>query len=763
MTTNRPALPSIWHIPYQQNPFFTGREEVLTHLHASLQIDATAALTQPQGLSGLGGIGKTQMALEYVYRYRHDYQAVLWARADSEYALFSDFIFIAHVLDLPEKDEADQRRIVEAVMRWLRVHTGWLLVLDNIEDLAVAAPFIPLAGHGHVLLTTRAKALGGIAERIEIEKMTPEVGALFLLRRAGFLSTHDFLDMASEADRHEAMSISRLVDGFPLALDQAGAYIKETACGLSNYFTLYQARSTDLLRVRGSFTSDYPHSVVTTWSLSFEKITQAHPAAADLLDLCAFLYPDAIPEEIITDGAADLGPQLEPIAVDPLQLDGAIKEILRYSLIQREAERQTLTIHRLVQAVLKDRMEENVQRQWARRTVRAVNETFPEVEFTSWPRCQRCILHAQVCAIHVEQWDMEFPEATRLLNQAGYYLEERAQYLEAEPLYLRALAIRERTLGLDHLDTAQSLNNLASLYEFQGKYEEAVPLYQGALEVRERTAGPDHPDTAQSLNNLAELYRVQGKYKDAEPLYLRALAIWEQALGSEDPETASCLNNLGLLYDSLGRREEAVLCFHRALAIDETVFGTDHPHVSTDLNNLAELYRAQGKSVEAEPLLQRALTIWEQIDPNHPDTAVALNSLAELYRSQGKYKEAKSLLQRALTIWEQVDLDHPDVAVSLNNLALLYNAEGEKEQAESFFQKAFVIQEKALGPDHPDTARYFSNLAGFYEGQGKFDQAVALYQRALKTAESSLGSEHPYVTTLSRDYTEALRKKEYNE
>jgi hypothetical protein len=423
METHNSDSHLIWNLPHQRNPFFTGREEVLTHLYNSLKTDHTAALIQPQGLSGLGGIGKTQTAIEYAYRYQHDYQAVLWARADSEEILFSDFIFIAHVLDLPEKDEADQRRIVEAVVRWLRSHTCWLFVLDNIEDLTVAAPFIPLASRGHVLLTTRARALGGVAGRIEVEKMTPEIGALLLLRRAGFLSTHDLLDMVSKSDSNDAMSISRLVDGLPLALDQAGAYIKETGCSLSDYITLYQTRNTELLQVRDSLAADYPYTVATTWSLSFEKVIQANPAAAELLDFCAFLYPDAIPEEIITDGAPFLGSKLESAATDSLQLNNAIKEVLRYSLIQREADRETLTIHRLVQAVLKGRMDENVQQQWAERTVHAVNETFPGVRFTSWPRCQRCLPHAQVCATLIEQWSMEFPEATRLLNQTGYYLE----------------------------------------------------------------------------------------------------------------------------------------------------------------------------------------------------------------------------------------------------------------------------------------------------------------------------------------------------
>src|SRR5439155_15272680 len=169
------------------------------------------------------------------------------------------------------------------------------------------------------------------------------------------------------------------------------------------------------------------------------------------------------------------------------------KAILRFSLLHREPDIHTLTIHRLVQAVLKDRMDKNTQQQWAERTVRAVNEAFPGIEFASWPRCQRCILHAQTCAMLIEQWGMQFPEATRLLNQTGYYLEERAQYSAAEQMCLHALAIRERTLEPDHPDLAKVLINLGSIYHSQGKYELAEPPLRRALLIRERVLGPEHP------------------------------------------------------------------------------------------------------------------------------------------------------------------------------------------------------------------------------------------------------------------------------
>src|SRR5436190_16196401 len=181
------VLPLIWNIPYQRNPFFTGREELLNRLHNSLYADNTATLSHPHGISGLGGIGKTQTALEYAYRYGTDYSAVFWVRADSIIALTSSMVELARILELPERDAQDPEVIIEAVLRWLRLHPGWLLIYDNIDNLSIAEPFLPKAGAGHLLFTTRAHALGGFAERLDIQKMEPEIGALLLLRRASLL------------------------------------------------------------------------------------------------------------------------------------------------------------------------------------------------------------------------------------------------------------------------------------------------------------------------------------------------------------------------------------------------------------------------------------------------------------------------------------------------------------------------------------------------------------------------------------------------
>src|SRR6266568_2546559 len=686
-TTRSPR--TLWNVPFRRNPFFTGREELLALLHRSLVDRRTAALTQPQVISGLGGIGKTQVAVEYAYRYRDEYRFVLWVRAAAHETIISDFVALAHLLHLPEKDDQDQNLVVAALKRWFTQHKGWLLILDNADDLVQVYDFLPINGLGHVLLTTRSHAVGS-------------------------------LDQATKEDQIQAEAIVLEMDGLPLALDQAGAYIEEMRCSLSSYFDLYHIHRKDLLQRRGKFSTDHPESVTTTWSLSFQRVEQINPAASDLLRLCAFLDPDAIPEEIITEGVLEPSSFLSLLAADPLKLNEAIEVLLHFSLIRRNPNTTMLTVHRLVQAVIKEVMNDETQCQWAERTVRIVNRIFPDVVYETWIRCQRYLPHAQACELLIEQYRFFFPEAGRLLNQAGSYLYFHAQYADAEPLLKQALTIREQVLGSKHPDMVISLNNLALLYRAQSKYAEAELLLRHVLENQEQESGRWEPGMIQSLIDLAFLCQIQSRYEEAEQLMKRALDISEQVLGPQ------------------------------------------HFLTVRSLNYVAGLYRIQGKYEEAEQLMKRVVAIREQtLGPEHPDTGGALNSLGLLYNIWGKYTDAEPLLKRALLIREQVlGPLHPYTAISLNTLGAVYQAEGRYEEAEQLMSRAITIDEKVIGPMHPETGQILNNLADLYCAQGEYQHAELLYQRALTIYEHSLGSEHPQCAAIQKKYINVVMQVE---
>ncbi|MDQ2715214.1 MAG: tetratricopeptide repeat protein [Chloroflexota bacterium] len=513
------ALTPVWNVPHMRNPHFTGRDELLDRLHQHfMQMEQNApaktrraALTQPQAIKGLGGIGKTQIVVEYAYRSRDldRYTHTLWINAASEEALIASFVTIADALPaFTMTDETDQRKLVEAVKRWLeQCEQRWLLIFDNADDLPLVQAYLPQRGNGSILLTTRASAVGSLTTSIEVEKMGLMEGTHLLLRRA------QRFDQASDEEINEATNVVIALDHFPLALDQAGAYIEETKCGFVEYLQIYQNRRKALLARRGLQSTNYPDSVATTWSLSFQKIERANPAAAELLHLCAFLAPDQIPEELIRDAADQWSSPLQQAAADLFAFNQMIADLLKFSLIERLAETRTLRIHRLVQAVQMDAMEAEAQCQWAERVVRAVNVVFPECpqDIATWPRCLRYLDQAQACNTLIEQYRLSLLEAADLLNRTGLYLDNHALYTIAEPLYQRALKIREQQLGPQHFDTAQSLSNLATLYQYQGEYAEAEPLYRRVLEVYKQGLGPQHSRVQIIRKNYGILLEAMGR------------------------------------------------------------------------------------------------------------------------------------------------------------------------------------------------------------------------------------------------------------
>lgn len=729
-------------LPFPRNPFFTGREDQLQAIHAALTSRGRVAL------SGLGGIGKTQTALEYAYRHQSEYEHVFWVRAEQETELITGYVALAKALQLPGHQQEDQQAIVALMKQWLATHDGWLLVFDNADDLRQLRPYLS-ATNGHILLTTRAQALGDLADKVEVTRMDADEGALLLLRRAKAIADDADLTAASDHDQALAHALNTEMDGLPLALDQAGAYIEEQVLSLDEYLELFRTEKAELLQERGQLDPDHP-SVTVTFTLAFEKVAAASASAAALVRACAFLASDAIPEEIFSEGGNALGKPLNTLAKSKLALSQAIGESARFSLVSRNPQAKTLTIHRLVQEVLRSAMDDNGQRQWAEQVVEAVTAVFPDGDFENWEQCDRLLPHALVVVRWQQQHVIETESAGRLLNQIGEYLDDRARYGEAETLYKEALAMRRRLFGDEHPDIAHSFNNLALLYDNQGRYGEAEPLLQEALAMRKRLFGDEHRDVAQSLSNLAVLYDNQGRYGEAESLDQEALAMRKRLFGDEHPDVAQSLNNLAMLYYNQGRYGEAEPLLREALAMRKRLLGDEHPALANSLSNLALLYDDQGRYEEAESLYQEALAMRKRLwGDEHPDVATNLDNLAGLYDVQGRYGEAEPLYQEALAMSIQLlGNEHPDVATNLNNLALLYKNQGRYGEAEPLIEEALAMRRRLLGDEHPDVANSLSNLGGLRYNQGHYSAALVLLLQAQSIYRAKLGTDHPNTQAL---------------
>ena len=657
----KPAEPpgKISNIPHPHNPNFTGRVDLLDRLSEALVAGERAAFTQTSAITGLGGVGKTQLALEYSYRHADDYRVVWWVRSEEPATLAADYAALARKLDLPEKEVQDQRVAVEAVRCWLEQNGGWLLVFDNAQEFKDLEDFLPRAGYGHVIITSRKQSWSGVARMLTVDMFTPAESVEFLRRRTG------------QDDEDAARALADALGDLPLALEQAGAYIQETGISLSAYLKLFQERRKELLN-RGK-PDAYPDTVATTWDLSFQKAKEEVPASADLLNLCAFLAPDDIPKSLLTVGDEHLPETLASAVKDEMALNDAIAALKRYSLMTVADD--SLSVHRLVQAVARDRLSYEMRKRWAEAAVRLVNDAFPydSDDVRTWVVCSALLPHALAAAGHSEEIEVAHEATCRLLNQAGLYLGGRAEFSEAKSAYERALEIGEKVYGPDHPNVATMVNNLGLVLRALGDLAGAKNSFERALEIGEKVYGPDHPNVATMVNNLGLVLRALGDLAGAKNSFERALEIGEKVYGPDHPNVATMVNNLGLVLRALGDLAGAKNSFERALEIDEKVYEPDHPNVATDVNNLGMVLQDLGDLAGARKSFERALEIDEKVyGPDHPSLARDVNNLGGVLRALGDLAGSKKSYERALEICRsRLGEDHPKTQLVKKSLELL--------------------------------------------------------------------------------------------
>ena len=570
------ALPPVWNVPFNRNPNFTGRRSLLTDLHDALNSGQYAALTQ--AIVGLGGVGKTQLALEYVYSYIDDYEIVWWLRSEEPSTLAADYVGLAGALKLPERKLADQNIVADAVRQKLGQLEDWLLIFDNAGKPESIDAYLPQGGKGHVIITSRNQDWDVLAREMPILVFEEDEAVEFILKRTGEFNPESAKELAKELDR------------LPLALEQACAYIKTRNKSIAGYLELFRQRKAELLKFPIS-RRDYDYTVATTWEISFQQVQEECEAGADLLNLCAFLAPEKIPKSLISGGAEHLPEPLSSAVADELKFDDAVAALRRYSLMTLAGD--ALSVHRLVQAVMRDRMSEDEQKRWADAAVRLVNEAFPydSDDVRTWDECSVLLPHAVAVAEQAEKLGTN-PEATgRLLNQMGLYLWGRAEFSEAKSALERALEIGETVYGPDHPNVAIRVNNLGLVLQALGDLAGAKKSYERALEIDETVYGPDHPNVARDVNNLGGVLRALGDLAGAKKSFERALEIDKAVYGPDHPNVAMRVGNLGRVLRDQGDRDGAKENFERTLRIFQKYFDEDHPYIKTARNDLESLNR----------------------------------------------------------------------------------------------------------------------------------------------------------------------------
>jgi tetratricopeptide (TPR) repeat protein len=514
---------------------FTGRAGELDKLDAILMHDKPAAVTQASvgraAVQGMGGVGKTSLAIEYAHRYRNLYAGVCWCPAETRTGLLSALAGLAVTLRAARADEADVEKSAKAALgRLAEQRATWLLVYDNVTSPDDIADLLPSAG-AWVLITSRFSDWGGLADEVTLDVLPAEEAIAFLQARTG------------RNDLSGAKILAEALGHLPLALDHAAALCRRTQMRFAEYAA--KASSLIVTLPRGA---NYPKSVAATFDLAISQAVSQCASAEALMAFLAQCAPERIPMLLVEGAIDDEGERLQTLA--------ALTEV---SLVKHDPfddGSQAVTVHRIVQAVARKRAKAKSSVQGAAERVTARLAAIYPVDGLdnpkSWPLCAQLAPHLFARKAAGLDGTLNAAIWPDLLGQAACYFLGRAAYPQAASLLRNALAICEKVHGPEHPHTAQSLNNLAFLLKDQGDLAGARPLYERALAIFEKVFGSEHPHTATSLNNLASLLQDQGDLAGARPLYERALAIREKVLGPEHPNTATSFDNLASLLRDQG-------------------------------------------------------------------------------------------------------------------------------------------------------------------------------------------------------------------
>ncbi|KAM5349990.1 hypothetical protein ACJ41O_006495 [Fusarium nematophilum] len=721
-------------------------------------------------LHGLGGVGKTQLAIDFARRHQATFSSVFWLDGRSEDRLRGSIAGCINRIpkgQIPSigrdqseahgKDDLDAA--VARVMGWLarRDNGDWLLIFDNVDqdheqggvtgayDLRRYLP----GDHGAVLVTTRLSRLSQLGESKQLAKVDLSLSRTIFGKWYGG-------KLGSDCDQ-----LLELLDGLPLALAQAASYLREKEIDATTYVQIYKHQWDELMGSRDASSRpllDYEQgSIATTWMVSFKEIESKNTDAANLLRLWAFLDNKQLWHGLL--GAAAAGPAdrwpdwLREIARNVVRFLDSIGLLLRYSMVEtQEGSTGSYSMHPVVHRWASFLDGDQQKHESARLALVVVGSSVPMQESREyWVLQQKLLPHAERCTGWMREalsgagtWYIGDELVMGSLHMLGLLYSDRGKFKEAEEMYERALEGYEKALGPHHTSTLDTVNNLGNLFNVQGKFKEAEEMYKRALEGKEKALGPHYISTLDTVHCLGNLYSAQGKFKEAEEMYERALEGKERALGRHHTSTLDTVNNLGTLYLDQGKFKEAEEMYERALEGKERALGPHHTSTLMTVNNLGNLYRAQGKLKEAEEMHGQALEGYEKaLGPHHTSTLDTVNNLGNLYYVQGKFKEAEEMYERALEGKEKaLGPHHISTLKTVHCLGALYYVQGKFKEAEEIYERALEGKEKALGPHHISTLATVHNLGNLYRVRGKLKEAQEMYERALEGNEKALGPHH---------------------
>ncbi|WP_338932005.1 tetratricopeptide repeat protein [Streptomyces netropsis] len=609
-----PAPPGLNNLPAPRSAVFVGRDEDLARLDAAM--DGGGA---PTVVHGLGGMGKSTLALHYAHRHLGRCNPVWWVPAETPDGITLALADLAAHLDPYANLTATTSAEAAAwATGWLQSHEGWLLVLDNAEAPDDVAPVIgPLTTGQHLITSRRATGWHHLARPLALRTLDPDASADLLMRIIGEPGEPDDGPDDGSDDAPALAELAAELGHLPLALTQAAAYIQHTAITPASY--LARLRRYPARMFAASATDNHERTIARVWQLTLQAIAARDPLAVDILRTFAWLGPDDVPRDLA-----------EALHDDPIAIDEALALLHAYSMITLTP--RTFTVHRLVQAVARTpdpadphRAEETIgtARRRAVSLLVAALPGDPLFNVAGWPRWRELLPHIEALATRVApEQDDEHTDA--IWRQTSAFLQSEVRLDRAVALAERSVAACERLRGPDDLFTLASRSILGSAYRSAGDVVKAVPLLIRNRDDCERVFGAAHEETLVARGNLAYLYGVTGNLDLATELHSRNLVDCERLLGPDDPHTLSSRSNLASAYREAGDLGRAVPLHEQSAAGYERVFGPDHPETLTARSNLAFAYQLAGDLGRAIPLHEHVLTTRERVlGPAHPHTDLA--------------------------------------------------------------------------------------------------------------------------------------------
>ncbi|CAK1364181.1 unnamed protein product [Cercospora beticola] len=736
---------------------FVARVSELREIHEVL---SSSGVRRGVTIHGLGGMGKTQLAIAYAMQYKDDYSAVFWVNAKDEDSLKLSFGNIAKQIarEHPSADamrnaanSSDRDEAVNAVKRWLNLanNTRWLIIYDNYDNPKIPSntdsfaldlrKYVPESHQGCLIVTTRSSEVR-FGQQMRIRKLETIEDSLAILSHS--------CDRSPLADDPDAVKLAKKLDGLPLALATAGAYLRQTSMTFTEYCNLYQASWAKLQQTSPSLDSYEDKQLYSTWQISFDQIQQRNEAAAQLLRLWAYFDNEDIWYELLCYKHAKryFPAWLCKLTDDELDFNSAVRVLCDHGIVDAHPPTRGQTngysMHSCVHSWTRDVLNAEPDEHLARTALFCVANFVPNTDSAEWWVIQRRLFNHANRQLHGHASVGD--DASWACYHLGVLYQNQGKLADAEEMYNRALPGHERKLGPDHESTLLTVCNLSVVYKRQGKLAEAEKMCDRALQSAGGTLGPEHMLSLSTVHNLGDIYRKQGKLVEAEKLYERVLQRERRTLGLDHSWNLATVNNLGLLYVDQGKLAEAEKIYDRALQGGERALGLNHPSTLDTVCNLGTLYASQGKLVEAERMCQRALQGYEMaLGLDHLSTLDTVHNLGLLYEKQGKLVEVEEMYQRALQGSERaLGPDHPSTLETVHNLGCFYRDgdQGKLVEAEKSFQQALQGFMKALGPDHPSTLATVFEIGRLYAKQRRRPEAEQMYHR-LVAAQDNLSTD----------------------